>query len=150
MESNKLLDTFISVITVFAAWKIEGANGAVHFAKWGRHYDWNIRLAFDVIYYRNSNDCYDEPFTIMNTERLTEFCEIEKPILAILCVPRNTASEVAEQLAAECGIKAFWNFSNCDLRHLKQSNPGVIIENVHLCDSLTTLSYELNKTGNCR
>ena len=51
---------------------------------------------------------------------------------------------VAEKLAdtlIECGIKAFWNFTHYDL---KVTHKGVAVENVHLGDSLTTLSYCLN------
>ena len=39
-----------------------------------------------------------------------------------------------------CGVKAFWNFTHYDIRI---NHPDVAVENVHLGDSLTTLSYGL-------
>ena len=41
----------------------------------------------------------------------------------------------------EYGIQAFWNFSHYDL---KINHSDVIVENVHLGDSIMTLSYGLN------
>ena len=63
-----------------------------------------------------------------------------KPVAAILCVPMNAAEKLASTLI-ECGIKAFWNFTHYDL---KVTHKGIAVENVHLGDSLTTLSYGLN------
>ena len=39
------------------------------------------------------------------------------------------------------GIKSFWNFSNYDIA---MAHPEVLVENVHLTDSLMTLSYLTN------
>ncbi len=39
------------------------------------------------------------------------------------------------------GIKGFWNFSHYDLTVHK----GIIVENVHLTDSLMTLLYKINE-----
>jgi hypothetical protein len=47
------------------------------------------------------------------------------------------ARQIADELL-NLGIKGFWNFSHYDLR-LKNQN--VVVENVHLGDSLMTLSY---------
>ena len=55
-------------------------------------------------------------------------------------LPTSAASSVAEQLIS-LGIKAFWNFTHFDLR---MEHTDVLVENVHLGDSLTTLSYGLN------
>ena len=63
-----------------------------------------------------------------------------RPVAAILCVPMSAAEKLADTLI-ECGIKAFWNFTHYDL---KVTHKGVAVENVHLGDSLTTLSYCLN------
>ena len=74
---------------------------------------------------------------------LEGFVKKEKPDIAILAVPKNAVIKVAENLVA-CGIKALWNFAYVDL-----DLPGdVTVENVHLSDSLMTLSYRMseNKT----
>ena len=69
------------------------------------------------------------------------FCKKYKPSVAILCIPKHAAKELSEQLV-EMGIKGFWNFSHYDL---KLNYDGIVVENVHLGDSLMTLSYMVNK-----
>ncbi len=65
----------------------------------------------------------------------------ENPVdIGILSVPHDQTPSVAEKLVS-CGIKALWNFSPMDLK-LRQ---GIVIENVHLSDSLMTLAYKLNR-----
>ena len=77
---------------------------------------------------------------VRSTDELSTFCAENKPVAAILCVPMNAAEKLASTLI-EFGIKAFWNFTHYDL---KVTHKGIAVENVHLGDSLTTLSYGLN------
>ena len=77
---------------------------------------------------------------IRSTSTIDEFCRENRPEVAILCIPKNAAEEISDQLVA-LGIKGFWNFSHYDLS-LKHKN--VKVENVHFGDSLMTLSYRLN------
>lgn len=77
---------------------------------------------------------------IRNTTTIDEFCRENLPDAAILCIPKNAAMSIADQLVG-LGIKGFWNFSHYDLA-LKY--PGVKVENVHFGDSLMTLSYRLH------
>ncbi len=74
---------------------------------------------------------------IMHTNRLEEFCKKEKPAMAVLCIPRTGAKETVEKLM-ELGVTAFWNFSHYDITY---DFPEANVENVHLTDSLMTLSY---------
>ena len=60
--------------------------------------------------------------------------------IAILTLPKNKAKEMADILV-ENGIKAIWNFAHLDL----ETPDDVIVENVHLSESLMTLSYNLSK-----
>lgn len=60
--------------------------------------------------------------------------------IAILTLPKNKARDMAEILI-ENGIKAIWNFAHIDL----DTPDDVIVENVHLSESLMTLSYNLSK-----
>ena len=78
--------------------------------------------------------------TVRSIDELSAFCAENKPIAAILCVPMNAAEKLVNTLIS-CGIKGFWNFTHYDL---KVKHKGVAVENVHLGDSLTTLSYGLN------
>lgn len=60
--------------------------------------------------------------------------------IAILTLPKNKAIDMADILI-ENGIKAIWNFTHVDL----DTPDGVIVENVHLSESLMTLSYNLSQ-----
>ena len=77
---------------------------------------------------------------VLDMEKLEQFCAREKPVMAVLCVPREAVSELSDRLY-ELGIRSFWNFSHYDIaiRH-----PDAIVENVHLNDSLMTLCYQIN------
>lgn len=74
---------------------------------------------------------------IMPMESLDSFCRQHHPQAAVLCIPKYAAQQLADKLIA-FGIAGFWNFSHFDLRI---NNPEVIVENVHLGDSLMTLAY---------
>ncbi len=63
--------------------------------------------------------------------------------IAVLTIPAEAAVEVAERLVGD-GIRAFWNFAQIDL-NLPED---VIVENVHLSDSLMQLSYKINRYKN--
>lgn len=58
--------------------------------------------------------------------------------IATLTLPRDRAIEVAKRLC-RCGIKAIWNFAHTDL----QVDEDVLVENVHLSESLMQLSYRM-------
>ena len=60
--------------------------------------------------------------------------------IAILTLPKNKARDMVEILI-ENGIKAIWNFAHIDL----DTPDDVIVENVHLSESLMTLSYNLSQ-----
>lgn len=76
---------------------------------------------------------------IRNTSSIDEFCRENRPEVAILCIPKTAAADTAEQLI-KLGVKGFWNFSHYDIA---MDNPDVMVENVHLGDSLMRLSYRL-------
>ena len=77
---------------------------------------------------------------VRSFNELGAFCAENKPVAAVLCVPMAAAEKLINTLISY-GIKAFWNFTHYDL---KVAHKGVAVENVHLGDSLTTLSYCLN------
>ncbi len=83
---------------------------------------------------------------VSDVDGLDSFCDEIKPQCAILCIPSEAASKEVERLIAK-GVKAFWNFTHYDLRI---NHSDIAVENVHLGDSLATLSYRLNSDGsNC-
>ncbi len=79
---------------------------------------------------------------IMPIGKLEEFFEAVHPQIAILCIPKSSAQELADKLIS-LGVKAFWNFSHYDL---KVTHKDIVVENVHLGDSIMMLSYSLTNS----
>ncbi|MFT3951507.1 MAG: redox-sensing transcriptional repressor Rex [Oscillospiraceae bacterium] len=77
---------------------------------------------------------------ISPTAELEAFCATHSPQVAVLCIPKATTQIIADQLV-RLGIKAFWNFSHYDL---SLAFENIAVENVHLGDSLLTLTYGVN------
>lgn len=80
--------------------------------------------------------------TIMSDERVEEYCRDNHVDVAFLCLPRNAVKMHIDRLYA-LGIKNFWNFSHYDI---KNDYKDVIVENVHMSDSLMTLCYRINES----
>lgn len=81
--------------------------------------------------------------TVSDVASLEAYCKEAKPVAAILCIPRDAAEKEVERLISY-GIRAFWNFTHFDLR---VAHKDIAVENVHLGDSLTTLSYCINSSN---
>ena len=78
---------------------------------------------------------------VQDISHLEDFCKKNKPNMAILCVPRDSVAALADRLYS-LGIRNYWNFSHYDLAI---NFPDVIVENVHLSDSLMTLCYRISE-----
>ncbi len=78
---------------------------------------------------------------IRSISTLDEFCRENLPTAAILCIPKDAAKSISEQLV-KLGIKGFWNFSHYDLA---LDYPNIIVENMHFGDSLMALSYRMQE-----
>lgn len=81
---------------------------------------------------------------IFHIDSLELFCKTNKPVMAILCVPKSSAKSITDKLYS-IGIRSFWNFSHYDI-NLNYNE--VTVENVHMSDSLMTLCYKINKNLN--
>lgn len=79
---------------------------------------------------------------IQGTGDLAAFCKQNHPQLAILCIPKEAAPKLVARLI-DSGVKAFWNYSHYDIA---LHYPQVLVENVHLGDSLMALSYLINQS----
>ena len=73
-------------------------------------------------------------------DELVDFLADNEIEIAALTIPKSKAVEVADILV-ENGIKAIWNFAHTDLTLPKD----VVVESVHLSDSLMQLSYNINQ-----
>lgn len=73
---------------------------------------------------------------VLPMESLEHFIREHEIEIAVLTIPKTSAEDVAEQLV-KYGIKGIWNFAHVDL-NVPES---IVVENVHLSDSLMKLSY---------
>lgn len=76
---------------------------------------------------------------VYDIDMLEQFLSKHDVQIAALTLPRSKAPKIARELT-ELGVKAFWNFAPVDL-HLPED---VIVENVHLSESIMTLSYRIH------
>ena len=74
-------------------------------------------------------------------DEIEEFCKNNRVDIAALTMPKQSADNIAQHLV-DLGIRAIWNFAHVDL-NLEGKN--VVVENVHLSDSLMQLSYNIVK-----
>ena len=82
---------------------------------------------------------------VYHVSELGDYCSREGVTIGVLSVPKEAAYEVSMTMV-EAGVRGIWNFANMEL---KIARPGVIVENIHLGDSLMKLCYEL-KTEDTR
>ncbi|MCI7468270.1 MAG: redox-sensing transcriptional repressor Rex [Lachnospiraceae bacterium] len=75
---------------------------------------------------------------IQMVDEFEEFIRKHRVDIAVLTLPKDAAMPVAEYLV-EYGVRAFWNFAHVDL----VVPEDVVVENVHLSDSLMQLSYNM-------
>jgi redox-sensing transcriptional repressor len=78
---------------------------------------------------------------IKDVGNLAEFLKNNPVDIGIICVPQEQAQKVAD-IFVNSNIKAIWNFAPVDLNVPEH----VIVENVHLSESILTLSYRLNES----
>ena len=80
-------------------------------------------------------------YRVAETDHCLAFLDVN-PIAKghVLCIPKQEAPKLCE-LLIDNGVKAFWNFSHYDIN---LTFDDIIVENVHLGDSLMALSYEIN------
>lgn len=76
---------------------------------------------------------------ILDFDDIESFMESEDVDIAFICTNKESAQEVATRLSDTGKIKAIWNFAPTDI----QTPKDVVVENVHLIDSLLTISYRI-------
>ena len=74
-------------------------------------------------------------------DELEDYCKDHVVDIAALTMPKEKADAIANRLV-NLGIQAIWNFAHVDLEVLDEN---VVVENVHLSDSLMQLSYNMKK-----
>ena len=75
---------------------------------------------------------------IRGVEDLEQFIVENEVQIAALTIPKTKAPEIADRVI-KAGVKAIWNFAHTDL----VVPDDVVVENVHLSESLMRLSYRV-------
>lgn len=73
-------------------------------------------------------------------DELNDFVKNNDIEIGVLTIPKTKAIKVANVLVAN-GVKAIWNFAHTDLN----IPDNIIVENVHLSESLMRLSYNITR-----
>ncbi|WP_435788416.1 redox-sensing transcriptional repressor Rex [Clostridium sp.] len=76
---------------------------------------------------------------VIDIDELACFLKNTPIDIGVICVSRNSAQSVADLMVAN-GVKGIWNFAPVDL----EVPDEMIVENVHLSESLLTLSCLMN------
>ena len=80
---------------------------------------------------------------VYHTSQLYDFCKENGVHIGVLTVPKECAEQIAKTLA-DAGVRGIWNFANMELT---APSEGVIVQNVHLGDSLMTLCFGIKSGG---
>lgn len=99
-----------------------------------------IVALFDVNTELKGKTVRDIPILMLN--ELDDYCANNHVDIAALTMPKSKADTIAQKLV-DLGVKAIWNFAHVDLDI--ENNEDVVVENVHLSDSLMQLSYNIVK-----
>ena len=84
-------------------------------------------------------DTTSDEVEIYNVDKLEDYLKDNQIDIGIIATPKEAAQDITDILC-EGGVKGIWNFSPVDL---KVKN-NVVIESVHLDESLFTLTYFMN------
>lgn len=76
--------------------------------------------------------------TVTDINDLETFCSQNNVDIAVLTLPKSEIQSVTKRLVS-AGVRGFWNFTSIEL----DVPENAAIENVHLSDSLMTLSYKI-------
>jgi redox-sensing transcriptional repressor len=76
---------------------------------------------------------------VYHVDELYNFCTENGVSIGVLTMPKESAKEITDVLY-KAGVKGVWNFANMEL---KSPSQDMIVENIHLGDSLMTLTYRI-------
>ncbi len=76
---------------------------------------------------------------VMPLTDLEDFCTLHPVDIAVITCPKEQVKAIADRLVA-CGVKGLWNYMGVELKYSRQE---IVVENVHLGDSLMILNYKI-------
>lgn len=119
--------------------------GAGNLAKAIVRYDKFERLGFPTLAMFDVNpDLFGTTINgikVYSLDDLESFVKGNRVDIAALTLPKQNAVDAANKLVS-LGVKSIWNFAHVDLEF---EDEDVVVENVHLSDSLMQLSYNITR-----
>lgn len=79
-----------------------------------------------------------EGIVVRSIDELEGFLDVNDIEIGVICTPKNGSQVIADKLVAG-GVNGIWNFAPIDLKVPE----NIVVEDVHLNESLFTLSYLL-------
>ncbi len=79
---------------------------------------------------------------IQDMSSIKDFLSEHEVDIAVVTLPKAVAPKIADHLV-KLGVRAIWNFSPVDLK----LSEDVVVENVHLSESLMTLAYKVKRNN---
>ena len=76
---------------------------------------------------------------VLSIDTLEEFCRMHQVDIAVITCPKELVRPLAARLVA-CKVKGLWNYMGVELGY---SPSEIVVENVHLGDSLMILNYKI-------
>ena len=102
----------------------------------------DLGYEFKAVFDKNPElveDTTNDEVEIYNVDKLEDYLKDNQVDIGIIATPKEAAQDITDILC-EGGVEGIWNFSPVDL---KVTN-NVVIESVHLDESLFTLTYFMN------
>ena len=103
----------------------------------------DIVALFDTDNEAEGKDCAGVP--IYSIDQLEEFCAQTKVDIAVIACPKPYVKDIAARCVA-LGIKGLWNYMGVELDY---TDDQIIVENIHLGDSLMILNCRVCRNGLC-
>lgn len=96
----------------------------------------DLGYAFSAVF---DKEAKDGDVDIRPIEELEDYLKNNKVDIGIIATPKEVSQEICDILC-DGNVDGIWNFSPLDLK----TKNGVVLENVHLDESLFTLTYFIN------
>ena len=103
-------------------------------------YGFNILAMFDNDPAKIGTVIHGVP--VLPVSELRDYIQKNEIEIVILAIPKEEARQIIQELNGT-GIRGVWNFAHTDF----EMPGGIIVENVHLSESLMRLSYEIANSG---
>ena len=101
----------------------------------------DIVALFDTDNEAEGKDCAGVP--IYSIDQLEGFCNDNKVDIAVIACPKPYVKDIAARCVA-LGIKGLWNYMGVELDY---TDDQIIVENIHLGDSLMILNCRVCRNG---